>query len=205
MRFGRFFVTRATLTGAVVAMLLGTGCSLGEWRLRVDAVDRARFALAQLTERDLYTRGEEERVAEETGAADDVPTASVMDHIAAELIAIFPGMIVHGLGHLYAGDEQTFGRLSNLGQLGYILTIAGGGLAVGGYYLDKEEVDVFGQDLTQSTAYSLYAAGGVAGGIGLAYFFTAWFYDMIDTPRAVSTGGRPPPRSKFIEALEIIY
>ena len=194
----------STLAGLLMTNLFGSGCSLGEWRLRVDAVDRARVALAQLTERDLYYRDEEEDEGE--GAEDDDRTgASVGDVIVAELIAIFPGMFVHGLGHLYAGDEQTFGRLSNLGQLGYLLTVAGGGLLVGGYFLDKDDTEVLGQDLTDPTAYSLYAAGGVASGIGLAYFFTAWFYDIIDTPRAVTSGGRPPPRSKFIEALEIIY
>ena len=99
-------------------------------------------------------------------------------------LASQPGVIVHGLGHLYAGDDQTFGRLSNLGQLGYVLTVVGGGLAVGGYYLDEDDTELLGQDLTDPTAYSLYAAGGVAGGIGLAYFFTAWFYDMIDTTGA---------------------
>ncbi len=203
LRDGRFFVAVSTLAGLVITNLLGSGCSLGEWRLRVDAVDGARVALAQLTERDLYYRSEEE-VDEQEGVEDD-DSPSVGDVIVAELIAIFPGMIVHGLGHLYAGDDQTFGRLSSLGQLGYLLTIAGGGLVVGGYYLDEDDTELLGQDLTDSTAYSLYAAGGVAGGIGLTYFFTAWFYDMIDTPRAVRSGGRPPPRSKFIEALEIIY
>ncbi len=204
LRDGRFFVAAPTLAGLLLTILFGCGCTLGEWRLRVDAVDGARVALAQLTERDLYTRGEEED--EREGAEDDDGTGVSVGHvIVAELIAIFPGMFVHGLGHLYAGDDQTFGRLSNLGQLGYVLTVVGGGLAVGGYYLDKDDTELLGQDLTDPTAYSLYAAGGVAGGIGLAYFFTAWFYDMIDTPRAVMSGGRPPPRSKFIEALEIVF
>ena len=203
MRDGCFSAV-STLAGLVITNLFGSGCSLGEWRLRVDAVDRARVALAQLTERDLYYRDEEED--ERAGAEDDDGTAASVGHvIVAELIAIFPGMFIHGLGHLYAGDDQTFGRLSNLGQLGYVLTVVGGGLAVGGYYLDEDDTELLGQDLTDPTAYSLYAAGGVAGGIGLTYFFTAWFYDMIDTPRAVISGGRPPPRSKFIEALEIIY
>ncbi len=204
MRDGRFSVAVSTLAGLAITNLFGSGCSLGEWRLRVDAVDGARAALVQLTERDLYNRGEEE-ADEREGAADDGTEGSVGDVIVAELIAIFPGMFVHGLGHLYAGDDQTFGRLSNLGQLGYLLTVAGGGLLIGGYYLDEDDTELLGQDLTDPTAYSLYAAGGVAGGIGLAYFFTAWFYDMIDTPRAVMSGGRPPPRSKFIEALEIVF
>ena len=202
MRDGHSSVPSWIPAGLLLTCLYGSGCSLGEWRLSVDAVDGARVALAQLSERDLYYRDEEE--GEEARDDSDVEQGSVGDVIVAELIAFFPGMLVHGLGHLYAGDQETFGRLSSLGQLGYLLTIVGGGLGVGGYYLDQEDTEVLGQDLTQSTAYSLYAAGGVAGGIGLTYFFTAWIYDMIDTPRAVFSGGRPPPRSKFIESLEII-
>lgn len=202
MRDGRSSVAASIGPALLLLSLLGTGCSLGEWRLRVDSIDRARSAIAQLSERDLYNRREEEgeqvHVEEETG----YPLGEV---IAGELLAFFPGLLVHGLGHYYAGDEETFRRLSSLGQLGYLLTVVGGGLGVGGYYLDQVDTELLGQNLTQPTAYSLYAAGGVAGGIGLTYFFTAWIYDMIDTPRAVETGGRPPPRSKFIEALEIIY
>jgi hypothetical protein len=180
----------------------GSGCSLGRYRLDLEVVDRARAALAQLTERDLYYKDEDR---EETAESKEPISGSVGDVIVGELVAFFPGMLVHGLGHLYAGDQQTFRRLSSLGQLGYLLTVVGGGLGIGGYYLDQEDTEVLGQDLTQPTAYSLYAAGGIAGGIGVTYFFTAWIYDMIDTPRAVMSGGRPPPRSKFIEALEIIY
>lgn len=203
MRDGRFSVAASIGPGILMMCLLGTGCSLGEWRLRVDAVDRVRNALTQLAERDerdLYERGEEveEAQIEEDGEV------SVGHVIVGELLAFFPGVFVHGLGHYYAGDEQTFRRLNKLGQLGYLLTVIGGGLGVGGYFLDQDDTEVLGQDLTDPTAYSLYAAGGIAGGIGLGYFFTAWIYDMIDTPRAVSSGGRPPPRSKFIEALEIV-
>jgi hypothetical protein len=70
----------------------------------------------------------------------------------------------------------------------------GGGLAVGGAALEDD---------VQGTAYVLYGAGGIAGVVGVSYFFSAWIYDLVDTPRAVRSGGRPPPRSTFLEALDV--
>ncbi len=183
--------------GSLLFPLAGSSCALENYRLDLRAVDNARLAFAQLKERDLYYAGEEKEEEEvrEKG--------TVGEAIAGELLAIFPGVIVHGLGHLYAGDERTFGRLSRLGQMGYVLTAVGGGLIVGGYYLERDDTEVLGQSLTKPVAYGLYGTGGVAGGIGVMYFLTAWIYDMIDTPRAVLSGGKPPPRSEFVESLEI--
>ena len=183
--------------GFLLLPLVGSGCALENYRFDVEAIGNARLALAQLKERDLYYAGEEEE-AEEVREKGTVGEA-----IAGELLAIFPGVIVHGLGHLYAGDERTFGRLSRLGQMGYVLTAVGGGLVVGGYYLEKDDTEVLGQSLTKPIAYTLYGTGGLAGGIGVMYFLTAWIYDMVDTPRAVLSGGKPPPRSGFVESLEI--
>jgi len=117
--------------------------------------------------------------------------------LVAELLAIFPGLLWHGLGHQYAGDQKTARELRKAGQWGYLLTALGGGLAVGGYYLDKS-----GDGIEDNYALSLYIAGGAAGGAGSVLFLTVWFYDMIDTPRAVHSGGRPPRRTPFTRDLE---
>jgi hypothetical protein len=114
-----------------------------------------------------------------------------------ELIAIFPGAIVPGLGHYYAGDYRTSSQLRRVGGLGIVLTAVGGGLATGGYFLDQEE------DVPNGYAYGLYGTGGTIGVLGLAYYFTGWIYDIVDTPRAVRSGGKPPPRSDFVESLDI--
>ena len=99
------------------------------------------------------------------------------------LLAFFPGIFVHGLGHTYAGDQQSARRLREMGEWGYILTAIGGGLVVGGVALDDSSSDI--------VPTSLYVSGGTIGGIGLGFFLMAWFLDMYDTPRAVRSGGRP--------------
>ncbi|MCZ6793378.1 MAG: hypothetical protein O7J95_07175 [Planctomycetota bacterium] len=114
--------------------------------------------------------------------------------IIGELLAIFPGMLIHGAGHWYAGDQQTARQLSRVGQFGYLLTALGGGMAIGGHFAQEEDL--------HGLAISGYSTGAVVGAAGLTYFLTAWIYDMIDTPRAVLSGGRPPPRSDFVEALD---
>lgn len=172
----------------LLAVLLPTvsGCGLPGGRIDLGAVLGARQALLQAPER--LPLESEEHPAPEIPE----PSGSV---ILGELLAIFPGVLVHGIGHYYAGDYPTAGRLSRIGQFGYVLTAVGGGLGVGGYYLDQNDQKGF--------AYSLYATGGTVALAGICYLFTAWIYDMVDTPRAVLSGGAPPPRSPFVESLDI--
>jgi hypothetical protein len=126
----------------------------------------------------------------------DRPRASPAGSVwVGELLAIFPGLLVHGMGHYYAGDHQTAKRLRHIGEFGYVLTAVGGGMGVGAYYLDQEDLNGF--------AYTLYGTGGVLVIAGITYIFTAWIYDMIDTPRAVRSGGEPPPRTPFIDSLDL--
>ena len=99
------------------------------------------------------------------------------------LLAFFPGLLVHGLGHMYAGDQQSARRLRHMGEWGYLLTAIGGGLVAGGIALDDSSDDI--------VPISLYVSGGTIGFVGLGFFFTAWILDMYDTPRAVRSGGRP--------------
>lgn len=154
--------------------------------IEISAVNDARNFLAQARER-LPLEQDEHPVVEASE-----PSGSV---IVGELLAIFPGLLVHGIGHYYASDYATAGRLFRIGEFGYLLTAAGGGVGLGGYYLDRSNHDGF--------AYSLYATGGTLALAGICYVFTAWIYDMVDTPRAVRTGGAPPPKSEFVEALDI--
>jgi hypothetical protein len=118
--------------------------------------------------------------------------------ILGELLAIFPGFFWHGLGHTYAGDHKTAREIRGTGEWGYLLTALGGGLLIGGYFLDQED------SIWNGYAISLYVTGGVAAGVGAGFWLTAWFYDMIDTPRAVESGGRPPPSSPFGKDMEDI-
>jgi len=124
------------------------------------------------------------------------PEESKKSVVVAELLAIFPGFFWHGLGHQYAGDKKTAKEIRGVGEWGYLLTAIGGGLLVGGYFLDQED------DEWDPYALSLYITGGITGGVGVGFFLTAWFYDMIDTPRAVRTGGRAPGRTPFHKDVE---
>jgi hypothetical protein len=178
-----------------VALLLplaaaGSGCALSWSPLDLVAVQNARRGLDEF-EKHPIKRPEKPKVEEE-----EVSTGSV---ILGELIAIFPGFFVHGLGHHYAGDYKTSRRLSHVGQLGYLLTAVGGGLAVGAYYIDKGDDD----NDYQGIVYSMYGAGGTIGVIGVGYFLVAWFYDMIDTPRAVESGGEPPRRTPLLDSMDL--
>lgn len=162
------------------------GCSLPSGSIDVSLVNGARAVLAQAHER-LPLQEDEHPVPEAKKPAGSV--------IVGELLAIFPGILVHGLGHYYAGDHATASKLFRIGEFGYVLTAVGGGLGFAGYALDRNDQKGF--------AYSLYGTGGTIALAGVFYVFTAWIYDLLDTPRAVRTGGAPPPRSDFVEGLDL--
>ncbi len=186
----------------VVFALASIGCALQPRSIDMSAIQSARLSLAlrasEQTERDIYRYGEDDDPEEF-----EAKKPSKWSAAGGVALAIFPGIFVHGIGHWYAGDKTTARRLSRLGQFGYVLTAVGGGAIVGGYFLDKDDSDVLGADFTDPVAYTLYGAGGIAAGIGVTYLFSSWFYDIYDTPRAVLSGGKPPPRTDFIESLEI--
>jgi hypothetical protein len=180
-----------TMDGRLPVLLL-LGAVLSGCASPVDSIDRslaieARFALRQEKPPDPEEPDIEPYVPEER------QTKSV---IIGELLAIFPGFFWHGLGHQYAGDKKTAREIRGVGEWGYLLTAIGGGLFVGGYFLDQSD------EMWDPYALSLYISGGIAGGVGLGFFLTAWFYDMIDTPRAIESGGKPPPKSPFKKDAE---
>ena len=173
------------LLAALYCVVAAAGCrGLGSSRIDLGAVRGARAGL----DSPRIHLEEDERPEREPRGAGSV--------ILGELLAIFPGILVQGVGHYYAGDYNTAARLFRVGETGYLLTAVGAGVGIGGYYLDRG-------NSSQGLAYSLYASGGLLVTIGVGYWLTAWFYDMIDTPRAVRSGGEPPPKSKFVEALDI--
>jgi len=174
-----------------VAVPLLSGCEIGLDTLDLSTVRNARAGFQEHFEK--YPVGAK-RHTEEVGASKG---GSLGDVIVGELIAIFPGFFVHGLGHYYAKDYQTSRQLRSIGEIGWLFSAIGGGLIVGGYYLDENDDDKW-----QGTVYSLYGSGSFFGLVGVGYLMVAWFYDMIDTPRAVETGGEPPPRSRFVESLD---
>ncbi len=163
-----------------------SGCGLGGRAIDFTSVAQARAGLEH--PRDRLPLDEEEMPEREPREVGSV--------FVGELLAIFPGLFVHGLGHYYAGDYRTATRLFRIGEFGYLLTAVGGGVGVGGYYLDRSS----GSNWPPIT---LYATGGTIALIGVTYVLSAWFYDMIDTPRAVKSGGEPPPRTPFVDSLDL--
>jgi len=168
----------------VALALLIQGCELTWAPIDIRAVQGARRGLE---DRETFPPLKDEDAYIERPASRSV--------FLAELLAIFPGFFVHGLGHYYAGDYRTSRKLGHIGQFGWLLTALGGGMVLGGYYLDKDDQENF--------AYSLYGAGGVTGVVGVSYLLTAWIYDIADTPRAVKSGGLPPPRTPLLDSMDI--
>lgn len=179
---------------ACLALWFQVGCRLSWGPVDTALAIRARAAL--------YDSPQEfpplEEFEEEPRYEASRSRGSIGGVILGELLAVFPGLIVTGLGHYYAGDDATGSRLLRMGQLGYALAAVGGGIGAGGYFASKD-------DTLEDTALpiSLYVTGGVIGGAGVGYVLVAWIYDIIDTPRAVLSGGRPPPRTGFVEDLDI--
>ncbi len=184
------------LVAVLISLVFANGCALTRYPIDASAVERARHGLSQSDERDRYYALDE---WDDDDTKEELPERGSV--FVGELLAIFPGMFVHGLGHLYAGDKQTFRRLSRMGQFGYLLLGVGGGTIAGAYLIDDKEV--LGDDFSQPVAYGLYATGGAAAGGGLVYFLSAWIYDIVDTPRAVRSRGRPPARTPFVDSLDV--
>ena len=145
------------------------------------AAYRDRASLVSLQ----YPKGGDEAQPE------DDRRGSTLDVIVAELIAIGPGMFVQGLGHRYAGDHVTSRQLMRVGAIGVGVGALGAGLVAGGNAISEDWV---------SSAVS--GAGYGIGVIGVGYYLSAWIYDIYDTPRAVRSGGRPPPNSPFVDSLD---
>jgi hypothetical protein len=95
--------------------------------------------------------------------------------LVGQLLAIFPGFVVHGLGHRYAGNIERANEL--LLMEGYSLLVAalGGGLVALGRSEDAEAVEI---------------AGYVAMGIAAVPFFGSWIYDIVYTASEVEKHNR---------------
>lgn len=179
-------ITGLRLVALCLALPVAVGCTLSPGTIDVSVVESALAGFQEYQER--YPLEEPDRV--------EPPKPPERGSVfVGELLAVFPGLFWPGLGHTYAGDHRTAAQLRRVGEFGLIVTALGGAAGVGAYYADDN-------DLT-GLSYGLYGAGGVLGVIGVTYWMTAWIYDMVDTPRAVKSGGQPPPRSRFIEGLDI--
>jgi hypothetical protein len=98
----------------------------------------------------------------------DRPQKSVL---IGELLAIFPGLLWHGLGHRYAGDIKKAEEIELMEAYGIVAGGAGTGLVFAG----RSDDDLIGLEIT----------GWSVGGVGALLFVGSWLYDIIYTPSAV--------------------
>ena len=189
MRFYRL------LFSLVLFQLVFTGCGgLDHGR----GLDEASIQRARAAYRERVSLVSVQTQDDDTG--DKWPTeqpsdraGSFLDVVVAEVIAIGPGMFVQGLGHRYAGDYKTAGQLMRVGGVGIGLSGLSFGLVAGGREISEDWI-----------GDAISGAGYGVGILGVGYYLSAWWYDIYDTPRAVRSGGRPPPNSPFVDSLDFI-
>ena len=92
-----------------------------------------------------------------------------------ELIAIFPGFFVHGLGHRYAGNTEKANEILLMEAYSLLTAGLGGGLLALGHSEDAEAVEI---------------AGWVSIGAGGVGFLGTWIYDILFTPGQIEEHNR---------------
>jgi TM2 domain-containing membrane protein YozV len=118
----------------------------------------------------------------EAAKPSDVSKTADVHHkspVVAGALAFFPGMLIHGTGHMYAGSW-----IKGLG----LLAIEGAGVGVAAYQISTGITDI--QNMTNSNNGSIptdlspaYSRIGVIL-VGTVAFFFTWFDDMSGAPIA---------------------
>lgn len=103
------------------------------------------------------------------------------------LLAIFPGILVHGLGHYYAGNDERFRDLLQEEGLGLLFLSLGAGLLFLGFSENDTSRDKDGAEKTYRQVSSIisFVGGSVSGLLGTFLFLGSWVKDIYDTPAAV--------------------
>jgi hypothetical protein len=87
----------------------------------------------------------------------------------AFLVAYFPGLYIHGLGHSYAGNKKVYHRQLRIELISIVLMMSGG---VCNNLLNPSP---YGD-------YPLFGPGNIITGAGYALFLGNWIYDLIGAP-----------------------
>jgi hypothetical protein len=106
-----------------------------------------------------------------TPRSGEEPQPARKSAFVGELLAIFPGIIVHGMGHRYAGNPDKADEILVM-ELYSLIPI---GLGAGLYGIGESQ-----------DADAVRVAGLVGMGIGAIPFFGTWIYDLVYTPSEVN-------------------
>jgi len=87
------------------------------------------------------------------------------DPVVATTLAIFPGFIIHGLGHYYVGENNTGARLLSFELASVIVYFVANGRQLDGANIDERE-------RTSKTLVNL----------SIVTFAVVWLYDIIGSP-----------------------
>ena len=90
--------------------------------------------------------------------------------LVGQLLAIFPGLFVHGLGHSYAGNEEKAKELMTMELYSLLTAGLGGAVLALGESEDQDAVKV---------------AGWIGIGVGAVPFLGTWIYDIVYTPSEI--------------------
>ena len=88
-----------------------------------------------------------------------------------ELLAIFPGLLWHGIGHRYAGDNEKASEIEMIEAYSLLAGGAGAGIVIATH----DDEDWLPLEIT----------GWTIGGLGGLMFVGSWLYDIIYTPSAI--------------------
>lgn len=112
--------------------------------------------------------------------------------VLATILAVFPGIVLHGLGNLYAGNTEKAEDLMAEEGLSVVAMGASAGLTYLAYAENGHAEHSHGAEKVYGRfeEASEYLGGGVLGVIGVGAFFHSWIKDVIDAGSSAEAHNR---------------